>query len=267
MDSDLILAEDFISKYPFQAAKVLEDLEDQEVVEFIVQISVPMVVSLFNLMHVDKVAKYLLMLPAEKTAAIVNKMDVSLAESLCRRLDEPYISQLLALLPAELAALIRRKLEQIPNTVGILMVPAIVVSSDLSVKEVMDIVKRNRENLESHLYVVDVHGILQGAVLLENLLFAKKQVLINTLMQTNLPKFYPEMTISSILGHPAWDEYRTIPVVDGAEKLLGTLPYRMTRGVTLKEEGPSTKEIIQTSSALGELYRIGLASFLQSISK
>ena len=267
MDSDLIIAEEFSNKYPFQAAKVLETLEDQEVAAFLEQISVTMAITLLNFMNVNKAAQCFSLLPPERTAVIVDKMDVSLAEALCRRLEEPYRDQLLDLLPAELGSLIRRKLQQIPNTVGILMVPAIVVNKDLAVKEVIDIVKRNRENLESHLYVVDVKGTLEGAVLLENLLFAKKQVAINTIMQTSLPKFYPDMTIDSTLGHPAWDDYQTIPVVDRSEKLLGALPYRMTKGVSLKKEGISTKEIIQTSNALGELYRIGLTSFLQSISK
>jgi len=267
MDSDLTLAEDFISKYPFQAAKVLEDLEDQEVAAFIEQISVPMVVTLLNLISVDKAARYFLLLSADKGAKIVEKMDVTLAESLCRRLEEPHRTKLLDLLNDNLAALIRKKLEQVPNTVGILMVPAIVVNKDLTVKEVMDIVRRNRENLESHLYVVDVKGILEGAVLLENLLFAKKELTVHAIMQTALPRFYPDMTISSTLGHPAWHDYRTIPVVDKSEKLLGTLPYRKTIGVTSDNERPSTKAIIETSSALGELYRIGLASFLQSLAK
>jgi magnesium transporter len=218
-------------------------------------------------MNTDKAASCFMLLPAETTAAIIEKIDVSVAEAICRRLTEPYRSQLINLLPTELGELLIRKLEQIPNTVGILMMPAIAVNKDLEVAEILEIVDKNRENLESHLYVVDEHGILLGAVLLKDLIFAKKQLAINSLLQTNLPTLYPEMTISSTLGLTAWDDYRTIPVVDGSGKLLGTLPYGKTREVTLNKEGLSTEEILQTSSALGELYQIGLASFLQSISK
>ena len=69
------------------------------------------------------------------------------------------------------------------------------------------------------------------------------------------------------MNHPAWYEYRFIPVIDRAEKLLGTLPYKTTREATPEKEGKLTKEILATSTALGELYRIGITGFLHSVAK
>lgn len=267
MDTDRIIVEDFIDRFPVKAAQVLEGLKDGEVVEFLEELSIENVLKLLDLMNVDKAAKYFSLLPSPLTKVLMEGSDISMAESLCRQFDEPFRNKLLASLTPELAATINRKLEQVPNTVGVLMVPAIVVNKEMSVKVALDIVKRNKESLESQLYVVDNQGTFEGAVRLEELLVADRNSTLGELMITTIPKFFPDTPIKNVLNHPAWYEYRFIPVIDRSEKLLGTLPYRMTKEVFSKKDGQLSKEIIETSTALGELYRIGLTGLLQSVGK
>lgn len=267
MDTDQIVAEDFIERYPIAAAHVLEGLKDEEVVEFLEELSIENGLKLLNLMNVDKAAKYVALLPTPLTKALMEGSDISLAESLCRQFDEPFRNKLLASLTPDLAETLNRKMEQVPNTVGVLMVPAIVVNKDMSVRVALDIVKRNKESLELPLYVTDNQGIFEGAVRLEELLFADRNSTLGELMITTIPKFFPDTPINNILNHSAWYEYRFIPVIDRSEKLLGTLPYRMTKEIIAKKEGQLSKEIIETSTALGELYRIGLTGLLQSVGK
>jgi len=267
MDTDRIIAEDFITKYPVTAAQVLEGLKDEEVVEFIEELSIENGLKLLNLMNVDKAAKYFSLLPSQLTKELMENSDIAMAESLCRQFDEPFRNNLLASLTPDLAATLNRKLEQVPNTVGVLMVPAIVVNKEMTVKVALEIIKRNKESLESYLYVADDQGTFEGAVRLEELLFTDRNSTLGELMITTIPKFFPDTPIKNVLNHPAWYEYRFIPVIDKSEKLLGTLPYRMTKEVALKKDGQLSKEIIETSTALGELYRIGLTGLLQSVGK
>lgn len=267
MNTDLIVAKDFISKHPFSAAQVLDGLNAEVVAEFIQELSIENSLTLLNLIHIEKSAKCFPLLPSQRTKELMESSDLSLAESLCRQFEESFRNSLLARLSPDLAATLSRKLEQVANTVGVLMVPVIVVNKEMTVKVALEIIKKNQESLESYLYVVDSQGTFEGAVRLEELLFADRNITLAGLMITTIPRFFPDTPIKNILDHPAWYEYRFIPVIDRSEKLLGTLPYRTTKEVTSKKNGQLTKEILATSTALGELYLIGITGFLQGIAK
>lgn len=267
MNTDLKIARYFVNKHPFAAAQVLERLKAEEVAEFIRELPIENSLTLLNLMNTDKSAQCFSLLPSQLTKELLEKSDLSLAESLCRQFEEPFRNRLLASLSPDLAATLSRKLEQAANTVGVMMVPVIVVNKEMTVKAALEIIKRNKESLESYLYVVDAKGTFEGAVRLEELLFAERNTTLGDLMITTIPKFFPDTPIKNVLAHSAWYEYRFIPVIDKSEKLLGTLPYRATKEITPEKEGKLTKEILATSTALGELYRIGITGFLQSVAK
>jgi Mg/Co/Ni transporter MgtE len=267
MNTDFIVAKDFIDKHPFSAAQVLDRLNDEEIAEFFQELSIENSLTLLNLMNIDKSAKCFPLLPSQRTKELMESSDLSLAESLCRQFEESFRNSLLARLSPDLAAILRRKLEQVANTVGVLMVTVIAVNKEMTVKTALEIIERNQESLEAYLYVVDSQGTFEGAVRLEELLFTDRNITLGGLMITTIPKFFPDTPIINVLDHPAWYEYRFIPVIDRSEKLLGTLPYRTTKDVTSKKNGQSTKDILATSTALGELYRIGITGFLQGVAK
>ena len=267
MNTDFTIVEDFITKYPLSAAQVLEDLKAEEVAEFIRELPKEKSLQLLNFMNIHKAAKSFAFLPPQLTKELMELGDISFAESLCRQLEESFRNDLLARLSPDLSSTLSRKLEQVANTVGVLMVPAIVVNKEMMVKNALETIKRNKESLESYLYVVDTEGTFEGAVRLEELLFAERNATLGDLMITAIPRFLPDTPIQKVLDHPAWFEYRFIPVIDNSEKLLGTLPFRTTKEATLKKGGQMTKEILETGTALGELYLIGLSGFLQSVGK
>ena len=267
MITDLTVAKDFINKHPFSAAQVLEGLAPNEVAELIQELPIESSLKLLNLMNTESAAKCFTLLPSQLTKNLMESSDLSMAESLCRQFDEPFRNSLLASLSADLATTLSRKLEQAVDTVGVMMVPVIVVNKEMTVKAALEIIKRNKESLESYLYVVDQQGKFEGAVRLEELLYVDKNSTLGDLMITTIPKFYPDTPIKNVLNHPAWYEYRFIPVIDRSEKLLGTLPYSTTKEVVTEKNDNSTKEIVATSAALGELFRIGITGFLQSVAK
>jgi len=267
MSPDQLVLEDFINKHPFAAAQALERLKDDDVAAFIQELTLEKSLTLLDLMNTDKAAKCFVLLPQQLHKTLLEDSSLSFAESLCRQIDEPFLENLLPLISPKKAIAIKQKLEQLPNTVGVLMVPAIVVNKEMTVQDAVEIIKRNKENLESYLYVVDLQGIFEGAVKLKELLMADRDITLEELMITDIPRFLPETPIKNVLDHPAWYEYRYIPVIDQSEKLLGALPYRMTKETTYKASGQTTKEILETGSALGELYLVGLTGLLQSFGK
>ena len=267
MDANQLILEDYLDKHPYSVSQTLSAMPASEVAEFIESLPLAKSLALFELMNSTEAARYFGHLKTDVAKALLEQGDFSFAESVLRQLDGPLRESLLASLSEERAAIIRRKLQQEPNTVGLLMVPAIVVNKEMTVKGAIEIIRRNNENMESYLYVVDLNGAFEGAVRLKELLWADRNKTLGELMITAIPRFQPETPIKEVLNHPAWYEYRYIPVVDKTNTLLGTLPYRTTREINPKGGSPSTKDIIETGTALGELYLIGLTGLLQSVGK
>lgn len=267
MDTDRTVVESFIANHPFSAAQVLEGLKEEEVAEFIRELPNEKSLQLLGLMNINKAAKCFTLLPAPLAKEMMESSDVAFAEALCRQFDEHYRNNLLAGLSPDLSATLSQKLEQFANTVGVFMVPAIGVNREMLVKDALEIIKGNKENLEPNLYVVNVQGMLEGAVRLEELLFAERNMALSELMITDIPRFFHDTPIKNVVDHSAWYEYRFIPVTDRSEKLLGSLPFSTTKKATSEKSGQLTKEILDTGTALGELYLIGLTSFLQSVGK
>lgn len=267
MNSDQIVVDEFINKQPFLAAKVLEGFNADETAEFLVELPPEQSLRLLELMTTAKAARCLLYLPREYATKLLEQSEISFAESLCRVVDPTLLEDLLSGLSENRAGLLRQKLQQAANAVGVMMVPAIVANKEMTVKDAVSILKRNKDNLESFLYVVNLDGTFEGAVRLKELLWADRKMTLEELIIRQIPTFLPETPIKEVIRHPAWYEYRYIPVVDKSEKLLGTLPYQTTRELSDDKERSSSESIFETGRALGELYLIGITGLLQSVGK
>lgn len=267
MNPNQLILDNFIDKHPFSAAQALERLREEDVAAFIEELPFEKSLKLLELMNTDRAAKCLVLLSPKLTRTLIEESNISFAESICRQLDKPFLENLLPHISPQKVAAIKQKLKQIPNTVGVLMVPALVVNKEMTVHDAVEIVKRNKENLESDLFIVDLHGSFEGAVKLKELLLADRTMTLEELMIAEVPRFLPETPIKNVMDHTAWYEYRYVPVIDRSNKLLGTLPHRMIKEVTYKASRESTKEILETGSALGELYLLGLTGLLQSFGK
>lgn len=267
MNPDQVILNSFIDKHPFAAVQTLERLKEKDVVAFLEELPIEKSLKLLELMNTEKAANCFTLLSLQLSRTLLENGDISFAESVCRPLNPHFLENLLKQITPKKAIAIKQKLEQKPDTVGILMVPAIVVNKEMSVHDAIEIVKRNQENLESYLYIVDMEGSFEGGVKLKELLLVERNMILEEIMITEIPTFLPETPIKKVMDHPAWYEYRYIPVVDGSNKLLGKLPYRRAKEITYKADRQSTKEILETGSALGELYLLGLTGLLQSFSK
>ncbi|MGB5818422.1 MAG: hypothetical protein WBG90_02980 [Saonia sp.] len=265
MDTDRIVAEAFIRKYPLRAAHVLERLKDVEVAAYIQKLPIDLVVPTLNLMDLHKVATCFPFLSPELMKSLMENSDFSLTESLVRQLDEPFRNQMLDTLSPGFSFELRKKLEQDVDSVGALMVPIRTpLYMEMTVKEVREIVKKNKHIPITYLFVIDMLGKFEGVIPLHKLFLTDGSDSISSLTDREIPRFFPDMPVAGIIGHPAWYEYRIIPVVDSSGKLMGALPFEMTRKGTSTKKGERTQQILETGNALGELYRVGLTGFLRS---
>jgi magnesium transporter len=268
MESDRMIAEKFIKEYPLQAAQVLEGLSDEEVAAFFQETPLELAVPLLNHMNAYRAAKCFTLLSSEFVTGVLENCNFTKVESLLRQFDEPFRNTALQKLSPQLSSSLMAKLEQSAHSVGALMIPlTLSINKEMTVKEVLRLVRKNHDVVDTSLYVVDVNGQFEGVIKLTDLFFADKSQSISLLMTTEIPKFYPDEPIYNILDHPAWEQYQSIPVVERSERLIGILPFEIIRKGLPEKGAHFAKQIMETSTALGELYRIGLTGFLQSVGK
>lgn len=266
MDTDRTVVEDFIAKHPFSAAKVLEGLKAEEVAGFLSRLPKDKSIQLLRLMEIRRAADCFSRLPPKLATELMEGCDILFAESLCRQFDVSFRDNILSSLSPNVSSAIRQKLEQKANTVGEFMVPVAGVTKEMTVKDALETIAGNRESFESYLNIVDVQGLFQGATRLEELLLVAANTTIGELTITDMPSFFPDTPVQNIKDHPAWYEYRLIPVVDRSSgRLLGGLPYSTMKETIPQKGGQLTKDILETGTALSELYLVGLAGFLQSV--
>lgn len=268
MDTDLILLEHFIRRHPMQAAQTLEGFQEEEIAAFMEAIPAELAVRLAGLMNVYTLTKCLKRIKAGLAAEILEKNDFQRTELLLRQADEALRAQLLGLLSPNLSLLLREKLEYPAYTVGARMLPLeLPLREDMAVQDVVNALKGEKGRKSSNLYVVSRDGALAGAVSIHDLLLADDAGRVSDIMKTGIPKFFAGLPAESVTDHPGWYEHLSIPVVDGSDKLIGTLSLEAARKGNAETGEELAKHIMETGSALGELYRIGLAAFLQSVSK
>lgn len=267
MNTKQIILNDFINKHPFAAAKVIEGVNCEEAASFLQTLPLEKSMKLLGLMRAKSAAECFVLLPYQKTKELLDNGNPSIMASVLRLIDTALLKDILANVSSDKLAIIESKLEHTSDTVGGLMEPPVIVSKEMIVRDAVQMIKNLKELEEFYLYVIDIEGIFKGIVRLKELLVAEQTDTLKNLMITSVPKLFSGTPIKSIINHPAWLEYRYIPVIDNSEKLLGTIAYSTVIRLNPKSDKPPTNELMETGSALGDLYLIGLTGLLKSVSK
>lgn len=256
--------EDFLKKHPFSAAQALEQCTDEEAAAFLQKMPKEESIKLLSLINAEKASRFFALYEPQKKLELMRNGEIFLIVSLLRPMEVTAREHLLEGVTIERSLAITRKLEQLPNTVGALMEAAIVVQKESPVEQAVEIIKRNLDHVNLCIYVVDMEGTLKGYVGSKELLLADPSGSIGESMSKHLPKFLSNMPVKNVIDHPAWFEFGNIPVVDSSERILGSLYHSSIIKISTKTNRPTTKEILETGGALGELYLVGLTALLGS---
>ncbi|NJC27423.1 magnesium transporter MgtE N-terminal domain-containing protein [Neolewinella antarctica] len=267
MNTDQVILNQFIKNHPQQAASALSECSEEEMITFLEASSPDVTISIISSMSSYKAAKYLEKIDMQLVLVIVDKMDLRAKRTVLRQCNEEFRDRLLDKMPPKQSSILRRKLAFTTETIGFLMNPLFLgFKNDLTVAEAIVIAKNGKERVSTNILVVDDKGKPEGVIKLRDLFFAARSTRVSALMKTEFPKFYADESVESIKNHSGWYEYQSIPVVDRYETLIGILDFK-TIGESQLSKEEKNKNMGETGSALGELYRIGLTGLLQSVSK
>lgn len=268
MDTDQLLLEKFVLDHPLEVAKVIEKLKDQEIAAILEAFPIELTTKLLNKMGSYKAAKSLKFLNQKKATILFEKIEMEFAESILRKCEPEFSNTILDGITPKLSNVLRNKLKHKEDTVGSLMNQITFgLRKNQTVEEAIKLVQQEKKGVASIVCVVDDNENLMGIILLQDLLFASGSSDIASIMQTKCPRFKTDTNIEYVANHPAWRQFQSIPVVDNEGKLVGILNFANLNQNSINPEEELTKQIVETSSSLGELYRIGLSGILQVINK
>jgi magnesium transporter len=213
-------------------------------------------------------ANCLHLIKPELAKAVMEQMDIAEAESVLRHCETPFRTILLESIQPKRAEILSQKLEYRADTVGAWMTPSVfVLTKETTVSDAIGMVEIEKERISSTIYVVDEGDKLEGNIPLAELFFADKTKQLAAIMRTEIPRVFADTLISTLQNHTVWHENLAIPVLNGSGKMIGVLTVENCQKSNTQAHQELTKEVLETSSALGELYRIGLTGIIQSLSK
>jgi magnesium transporter len=232
----------------------------------------------------DRLALQLSVLDPKAAAAIARYIALPLLEDALSNMQSKQVGEIYAAFPVDLQVVVwqgarpelrehlfnalperqRRLLQRLTRypegSAAFLMQPAaFTVNEGLTVGDVLKLAGRYPEQVRFYVYVVDGDQRLIGVVTFRELMKAKRQQRIDTLMERNVISLRANTPHSKVLNHTRWQNFHALPVVDDDGVFLGVIRYETWRRESLKQEKSAEYSAVPTLLALGELFWVGLS--------
>lgn len=254
------LVQSFLEAHPTEAARILEQMDGN------------IVIGLFQLLNPGPIAVVVDRMNPVFATDLMDRIDTGLAISIMEGIPFRSLAILLRRMKSKEAVLEGlpedlvtdlRQVDRFPEgTVGARMDPrALTVTDDLHVDEVLAAGRRFPERVKENLYVIDRERILVGLCMMNRLLGSLSDSSIRTVMGSVGQTLSPYMALKSASRAPGWQSSREMPVVDGEGGFLGSIGLEDVRGPA----GSESDRDHDSEEALGDLYRLGFASFMKGL--
>lgn len=266
MASDIDLCVAFVDAHPEDAARALEQLPTVQVVALIEALPADTAARGVTMMTPMSAAACLTRLDPRAAAAVVAGLRIDYASMLLRQIDDASRMAILEQLPSDEARMLAARLRYPEGTAGALMDPRVVVcASESTAGDALALMRRFPRHLCDYLYVVDRDQRLVGVVDPGALIGARPAESIARLMTAAVGRVPAHAGRAAILAHPAWSQFRALPVVDEALAIVGAISYQTYRALEEKTGNPRQPDVVTTVFAIGELYWLSLSGMIDGV--
>lgn len=260
MRTDHLLSQIFLETHPPDAAVITERLPAEDAAAFLEKVPAQIAAGVLERMAPASAADCLTQVTPDRYALIATALPLDTTAGLLRRLDSEQRDRLLIQAPPDISSLLRRLLQYPDGTAGALMDPRVLVfPEDITVGETLTRVRRSARHAHYYLYVIDRRRRFVGVLNLRELMLAPPKSPLISVMQTRVAKISAYADRTSIVSHPAWREFRALPVVDEQGIFLGVIRHKTLRQMEEQSAaGRTGSGTFSTVITLGELCWIGL---------
>ena len=263
MDTDQLILEDFVVRHSTDAARVIEQFNTEQALAVIEKLPVDLAVMLIKNMERYAVVKCFESMDIDYAAEIIEKIPVQLTGPILRRMTTDIRELILTKVTPQFSMPLKQMLEYSENSVGAIMNPLVpTLPDDISSKDAQQRVKKYNQQILHYIFITRRDNTFAGIVKLEDLITADSKEKLVSIMKTDIPRLDADTVFHKILNHPGWIEYAALPVLDDSGNFLGAIDQGEIRKIENSIKAPDQNKL--TSSALGQLYRIGLESLIYS---
>lgn len=220
----------FIRKFfeldPAEVAHNLEALGDDGALSILKKVPSPLAARAFDFLEPHFASQVLVKLPTADAVDILGRMTFAKASDVVLHLPEESRELFLNSMEAEHASRLRTLITFPEDTAGRMMSPELLAfRGELKVKEA---IRRLRSMVRkripvTYVYVTDTENRLIGVLNMRDLLLAEEDAEITRVMVTDVFAVPAAMDREQVARLATQKRYQTIPVVDEAQRLLGTI--------------------------------------------
>lgn len=255
----------FLEDHPSEAALALERMPVEQRTG-VVRDMPAVVGAALQRMVAPSAAECFSRLSAQEAAPALSRLPFGTAVTLLRRVPGDAARELIRALPADRQEALRRVLRYPEGTAGALMDPTVLaLPDDLTVGEARARLRRQTHGLLHYLYVVARDGRLAGVLDIPELMRASPRDALRSAMHPRVERLAAWTPAAAIRVHPGWKRVHAMPVADEDGRLIGAIRYQTLRRLEEEAEGPGAHGASVTAGALGELFHIGVAGLLESV--
>ncbi len=265
MDLETSLASDLVTAHPIEAARTFERLPARDVAALLEGLELDPGVRALQHMAPYSAMAVVAELDETKASAFLEKLPIGTAALLLRQVQASQRERLLATLPPRRAREVGSVLGFPEGTAGALMDPEVLaLPNDLTAEEAIARVREAAGDARYNVYVVDRDQVLVGVINLRELLMARPDEPLSSLMKTAVHRLAAATDRYAISSHPGWREVHALPVVDKQGRYLGAVRYRTLRRLEESLRGDAPEQGA-TARALGDLLRAGASAVLEAM--
>ena len=204
-------------------------------------------------------------LSTAEAAAILTAVRPDIAASILRATPSERRAPVIACFPSRFQEVISSLLIYAEDTAGALMDPQVITAFEQEpVRQVLERVQRIPEHTLYYLYVVADDQRLVGVVNMRELMSARPDVSLASVCTRHVASIAASATWQTVVEHSAWKSVHALPVVDTAGQFVGVLRYEIVRALERRQAGDTLADSsLQTASALGEVFGLGLRGIFQ----
>lgn len=220
----------FLEEHPLEAARFLEGIPVQATRDMLQSMDPESVAQTLEYFLPGAAANILKEYPPETSAEILSRLSPGSSRAILRQFDSSTQENLLGHLAPHTAAFLRRTLPLGEHTAGSLADPQVLtLPPDITVGEAVKRIMQVPHQAIYYLYIIDHRNILDGVVLMKELLTAEPTSTLASIMMQDVKAIPSSANAMDIVAHHAWARFDSLPVIEQDKTFIGALRHRTLR--------------------------------------
>jgi magnesium transporter len=266
MRADNPLTREYLTKYPVDSARILEQVSDQHVAAFFSELPVKTGAKVMSVMLPNKAMHCLQAMSAQNAAKLMSELPVTYAVRIYRLMPATVRDTIFTHLSERSRKHIRRYLKYPSTTAGALLDPVVdMLPAEVTVAGAIRAVERFRSAASCDIYIVDQSQHLVGMIEIGKLLKSSRHLMLKDIMFRKTRSISAYAKVDKLLKHPGWTIRRRLPVVDRDNTLVGALDYRHLKDALGVSEETAPQDAVSSLLSFAGLYWLTVAQLIDSV--